>query len=123
MDSCFGDDRFVPLKEGVYRLRVLAVVATVWTGYGDAWEWSFEVVGGPYAGCPLNGKTRRFPTPKINDKFGRWYRAVTGSRQKKGDKVDVQQLIGKLCWGLVTAGVSRRNKPSNNVELIPGGVA
>ena len=122
MESYFGDDSFVPLKEGMYRLRVLAIVPTVWKGFGDAWEWSFEVVEGqPYAGCRLNGKTRRSPTPKINDKFGRWYRAVTGSRPKKGDRVDVQQLVGKVCWGLVTAGVSHRGTLSNNVDLIFGG--
>ena len=122
MDSCFGDDGFVPMKEGVYQLRVLALIPVGWGEFGEAWEWKFAVVGGTHDGCPLNAKTKREPVPKVNDKFGRWYRAVLGRRPKKGEKIDVTQLIGKTCWAMVTACVSKKaKKQSNNIELLPGG--
>ena len=122
MDNCFGDDGFVPLKTGVYQLRVLAIIPVIWEPYGEAREWKFTVVGGTRDGCPLNAKTKWEPTPKVNSKFGCWYRAVLGRRPKQGEKIDLSQLIGKTCWAMVTACVSKTNKKqSNNIELLPGG--
>jgi hypothetical protein len=122
MDSCFGDDGFVPLKTGVYQLRVLAIIPVTWGKFGEAREWKFAVVGGTRDGCPLNAKTKWEPTPKVNSKFGRWYRAVLGRRPTKGEKVDLKPLIGKTCWAMVTAGVSKTtHKPFNDIDLLPGG--
>jgi hypothetical protein len=121
MDGHFQRDGFVPLKTGRYQLRVINIIPTTWGAFGRAWEWKFEVVGGIHDGCRLDGKTKCDAIASTTSKFGRWYRAVTGRKPVIGDPIDRDELIGKTCWAMVAECWSNSGKPSNDVNLLPGG--
>ena len=113
-------ERFTPLPAGCYRVKVVSVRGVQWEPYGWALEWEFEVVEGPYAGCLVRGHTNLHNATGPRQKFGRWYYALTGTRTQLGDAVETDDLIHKTCWAQIEQRVTRRGKPGNTIELIPG---
>lgn len=119
MDGHFDREGFVPLKTDKYRLKVISISEAEW--YGPAWEWTFEVVGGLRDGCKVTGKTKYEASSSTTGKFGRWYRAVIGRPPVLGEPFDREALKGRICWGMITECRSKLGKPSNDVDLFPGG--
>jgi len=113
-----GRDRYVQLPDGRYRVKMVDIFESK-SECGPCHEWVFEVVGGRFHGCRLNGRTNRHNAWAPRHKAGQWYFALTGQRLQEGAVVETDELIGKTAWAEIKSGRSKKGKPSNHIELIP----
>lgn len=79
---------------GVYKAKFSGVENTTHAEYGAGLRFSFEIVGGKYAGKMIGRTTGANPTPR--NIAGKVLSALVGAKPTDGLSIDADSYVGKL---------------------------